>query len=107
MGLHLEIRLLLNLAALEPLLESSQDVFAFHIVHRKGAWTAKYVSLWSNLSKSFLGMRITVWVRTFFGFASRRNRPRRSTHVARSPAFLFPNIPSRCGPLNLYKPRGY
>src|SRR5438552_138131 len=35
-------------------------------------------------------MRITVCVRTFFGFASRRNRPRR-THVARSPAFLVPN----------------
>src|SRR6184192_3123862 len=76
-GFDLQVRLFVDLAARESLLELTQDVLAFHSVHRIGLRTAKYVSLWSNISNPFRGIgSIAVGV-IVIPFRPRRCRPRR------------------------------
>src|SRR5213078_4597868 len=76
-GFDLQVRLFVDLAARESLLELTQDVLAFHSVHRIGLRTAKYVSLWSNTSNPFRGIgSIAVGV-IVIPFRPRRCRPRR------------------------------
>src|SRR3989475_5093170 len=104
-GLDLQVRLLVDLAAREPLLELPENVLPLHWLHRKVEATAKYISFRARASSGVFAIQVSVFFRVSGEFTASSRTWERSS-VSRDRAFLCPNIPSRWDPAYLREPRG-